>query len=735
MRDPPLPEPQSPDRDAIKAQIEAQLGEPYRRHDVATRQSHLDLIAAIERPDQVALRIDRSGEAEWTVTVCLADHVGALSVIAGLLSAYRVDIADADIFTITLPGASADERPAHPTRRGRGRPPRRPRRAPASPPARPERLLLDIFHVRTPAEAGWDAFEDELRTVVGELATEGLDVAREHVVERVSSAVREAEAPETQLLPAEIEVDIASDPDATVLRIDSPDAHGFLFEFTNALALLNANIVRAEIRTTHDEAHDSFWLTDAGTGRKITDPVQLRNLTAAAALIRQFTHLLPMAPNPAQALRQFSALTRQLLSNARWADDFADLESGTVLETLAELMGVSRFLWDDFLRIQHDNLFAVVVDAPALDNRKTRDALLDDLRTRQRDVETYEQRVQVMNDLKDREMFRIDLRHITRRADFESFAEELSELGDVVIGEAAELAHEALRPRLEGRTLPPWCICALGKFGGRDMGFASDVEMLFLYDDRSDGAPDGTSEEAAGSSYFEQFVRTLITTVRIHRQGIFEIDLKLRPWGHGGPLANSLRGFREYFSTGGDAQQFERMALVRLRPIAGDPGLCTAVTSARDAFVYSGAPMDLDNIRHLRERQVEELVESGTVNAKYSPGGVVDVEYFVQASQIVAGHDDETVRTPGTLDAIDRLERGGHLAPQIAGRANEAYAFLRRLIDALRVVRGNARDLAIPPDGSREFAYLARRLDHESGDALRAAIESQMANSRSLWQS
>ena len=157
------------------------------------------------------------------------------------------------------------------------------------------------------------------------------------------------------------------------------------------------------------------------------------------------------------------------------------------------------------------------------------------------------------------------------------------------------------------------------------------------------------------SAYFEQFVRTLVDTLKVRQQGIFEIDLKLRPWGHGGPLATSLDGFRRYFATGGDAQQFERQALVHLRPIVGDPGLQSTVLAARDEFVYSGQPLDFDNIRHLRQRRVEELVQPGTVNAKYSPVVVVvvvvDVEYFVQVAQIEA-------RGAGPGRARSRHDRG-----------------------------------------------------------------------------
>ena len=174
------------------------------------------------------------------------------------------------------------------------------------------------------------------------------------------------------------------------------------------------------------------------------------------------------------------------------------------------------------------------------------------------------------------------------------------------------------------------------------------------------------------------------------------------------------------------------MALVKLRRFAGDVSLGRSLEAVRDAFVYSGAPLDFAELRHLRARQAGELVAPGAVNAKHSRGGVVDVEYYVQARQILAGATEPAVRTTGTLAAIEALARGGHLDFDAAAKLPEAYGFLRRLIDALRVVRGNARDLAIPPRDSREFAYLARRLYYDSPDALATAIEVRMAYAASF---
>lgn len=709
--------------------ISAQLGAAYDRFDAGQRLRHVEMLRSVRRPEDVVVDAARRPDGLWSVTVCSADRVGALSIIAGLFTAYRMNIVNADIFTLRLVQQGTRHGVGHLPVQGTGSSQQVGR-------ARTVRRILDIFEVQpleTPGPDIWERFRADLQALFSLLVSGEPGSAREQVIDRVSDVIRSIQGPESPLFPVTVEVDNTDSPTLTRLSIRGTDTLGFLFEFTNALAVLNVNIERAEIRTVGGETRDVFWVTEA-RGGKIVDSARVHELRVATVLIKHFTHLLPRSPNPAQALRQFSALMRQMLSRPDWTAELSNLESQSVLNTLADLMGVSRFLWEDFLRMQHENLFPVLLDVPSLDERKSREQLRLTLRQRLHGLSDYHERVRELNQFKDREMFRIDLRHITRRIGFREFSEELTELAEVVVEAAAALSHEATSERLgmlpDGhRQSSPWCICALGKFGGREIGFGSDIELLFIYEDTKDITGTG-----ADARYFEEFVRTFLDIIKVPHEGIFQIDLRLRPYGEAGALANSLSGFRDYYSERGAAQQFERLALVKLRPVAGDPGLGAQVEGARDAFVYSSRPLDIDNILHLRHRQATELVPRGAVNAKYSPGGLVDVEYFIQAQQILAGHTHASVRVTNTLDAIDRLTAVGVIAAEQAEELRSTYSFLRRLIDALRVVRGHARDLTLPPSDSREFAYLVRRLQYESAAQLQAAINTHMAFARRLWQ-
>ncbi|HEX9118133.1 MAG TPA: glutamate-ammonia-ligase adenylyltransferase, partial [Anaerolineae bacterium] len=320
-----------------------------------------------------------------------------------------------------------------------------------------------------------------------------------------------------------------------------------------------------------------------------------------------------------------------------------------------------------------------------------------------------------LNAFKDREMFRTDMRYIMGYLPgFQEFGAELTQLAETVLSAAYALCDGELRSRYgapyrdDGRPSMP-AICALGKCGGREMGFASDIELMFVYD--GNGLTGGP-QQISTAEYYEKLVPAVVQAIRARREGIFEIDLQLRPYGGAGSLAVSLASFQRYFAPGGPAWSYERQALIKLRPIAGDKELGRQVGALRDEFVYSGAPFDVAAMRAMRERQIRYMVSAGSFNAKFSLGGLVDVEYLVQGLQISHGHKNPRLRSPNTAEAMAALTDAGLLTPEDHAFLRQAHAFLWRLIEALRVVRGNAKDLNVPPVSSEEFGFLARRLGY-----------------------
>src|SRR5262245_5377507 len=284
------------------------------------------------------------------------------------------------------------------------------------------------------------------------------------------------------------------------------------------------------------------------------------------------------------------------------------------------------------------------------------------------------------------------------------FSQALTELAEVVIDEAARICAEHL-----GGAPYPYTVCGLGKFGGCEMGYASDLELLFVH-------------EGEGSTpFFESLVRQVLSFIESRSKGIFHIDLRLRPYGEKGALSTLFSQFAKYYSTDGAAAPFERQALIKLRWVAGDEALGRRVEAQRNAFTYSGVPWDWEDALHLRKRQIKELVKRGQTNVKYGPGGIVDIEYAVQYLQILNGKDHPEVRVPNTLAALDRLRQLQIVREADYEVLDRAYLFLRNLIDALRIVRGDASDLVLPEESSEEFKSLARRLGYRDQDRNKSA--------------
>ncbi len=209
-------------------------------------------------------------------------------------------------------------------------------------------------------------------------------------------------------------------------------------------------------------------------------------------------------------------------------------------------------------------------------------------------------------------------------------------------------------------------------------------------------------------------VEAFTHAIRSRQEGVFQIDLRLRPYGRAGSLAVSLDAFASYFAPDGAAWPYERQALVKLRPIAGDMPFGNEIVALRDRLIFTGEPFDVAAMRAMREKQLRQLVQAGTINAKLSPGHLADSEYLVQGLQITYGHLDPSLRAVNTLDALAALQNHGVVPRDDAARLRVAYVFQRNLIDALRIVRGHARDLTVPPSETEEFLFLARRLGYGS---------------------
>lgn len=652
---------------------------------------------------------------KWQLTIVGESHLGELSLICGLLVAYGYDIFDGHMLTgdeLIAPEKTTLNRP-----------------------------FLISFRIQsapkiTPGNI-WKQYKQELIELVQLVRNGQQQAAHGQLAKRVAQTVRARSEERSTLFPVDIEIDNHGSPDSTILQIRSENKTGFLYELTNALAISGIDINRVEIRSVGHRLFDTLFVTDTkfatgtkfttGTnGEKIRDQQRLHELRAAIVLITHFTHLLPRSPNPETALLQFREFLQNLFQQPNWTQQLSSLERPAVLQRLAKLLGVSTFLWDDFLRCQHENLFPIITDIDGLSHAKSKLLLETELTKELNTVElnTAEDATQqqILNAFKDREMFRIDMRHILGKiTELDTFATELSDLADVIVAATFRLCYQWATTRY-GTPQPTnksdsndtehsgISVCALGKFGGREMGFASDVELMFLY--QHDGETTGP-KKISTAQFVLKIVKQFRRMLRTQQAGIFEIDLRLRPYGNAGTLAVSQEAFHNYFAPNGPAWPYERQALVKLRPITGDISFGQQLATQRNQFVYTDKPFDVTAMRALREKQIRQHVQAGTFHAKLSPGGLVDCEYLVQGLQINHGKSHPELRTENTRQAITALHSTGILTDEQHNQLRDAYIFLQRLINALRMVRGNARDLTVPHNKTEEFEFLARRLNDD----------------------
>jgi len=652
----------------------------------------------------------------WTITVVGFDHPGDLSRICGLLFVYGFNIVHGYVFTAEQVTSEQSHTQNSETANVDA--------------TAAERSFVNVFTIVPPLDSVlpevWPRYRQDLERLQKLVRAGKSRTAQGRLAKRVAGALRVEPDADTTLFPVKVSIDNETSENSTVLEIESEDTIGFLYELSNAMALAEINVVHVIANITGDTVRDTIYVTNQD-GDKITAPERQNELRAAIVLIKHFTHLLPRSPNPEAALLHFQDFLEHLFQQPNWLEELSSLQDSAVLDALAQLLGVSNFLWEDFLRLQHANLFPVVKDIESLAISKDKQQLQTEFAAELKPPTNVEQKRAALNAFKDREMFRADMRHILGHiTEFGQFSAELTDVAEVVVEAAYEICNESLMrrfgvPRLTDSEPCPLTICALGKCGGRELGFASDIELMFVYD--GNGQTDG-SEVITASEFYQKLVEAFTKMIEARREGIFQIDLRLRPYGRAGSLAVSADAFRAYFTVGGAAWPYERQALVKLRPIAGDRELGDKVVALRDELIYSGEPFDTASMRAMREKQVTQLVKAGTVNAKLSPGFLVDCEYLVQGLQITHGGATSSLRTTNSCDAMDALCAAEILSVNEHRHLREAYEFLRRLIDALRMVRGHAKDLTVPKSDTEEFEYLSRRLGYSRHfDKLRDDLE------------
>jgi glutamate-ammonia-ligase adenylyltransferase len=389
------------------------------------------------------------------------------------------------------------------------------------------------------------------------------------------------------------------------------------------------------------------------------------------------------------------------------------LENPATARFLVKILGESRFFTD--LLVRHPQAVDSLIGRWSSEHPRERESLESELSGRLHYAEDYEAELDIMRIFKHEEILRIGISYLNGEISSSTARWLVTELAEVCLSAAVEIAVREMGRRFGDCRFVgslPFVILGLGKLGGSEMSYLSDLDVIFIYD-----AP---SETIAGLSAHEWFSRLAgriisVLSVPTAEGTVFQIDTRLRPSGQKGPLVSSLSSFREYHRT--TSKIWEKQTLIKARPCTGPRQPADEVSKIVKECVIRTRVTDEDlaEIGRLRRRMEDELAmeDKRHVDLKTGHGGLVDVEFFVQANILKHVHDHPEVLRHNTLEALAALHKAGLVDRDAFLALDHGYRFLTNLEDRLRIMEHRSVD-RMPLEGDK-LRGLAKRLGYEEG--------------------
>ena len=330
-----------------------------------------------------------------------------------------------------------------------------------------------------------------------------------------------------------------------------------------------------------------------------------------------------------------------------------------------------------------------------------------------------------------REMVRIAWRALAGWARVEETLSDLSDFADAAIRVSVEHARQGLvarygEPRSSAGEVQPLVVVAMGKLGGRELNFSSDVDLVLLFPEH--GETDGP-RPIANEEFFTRLGQGMIRLLETASQDGFtlRVDMRLRPFGDSGPLVTSFASLEDYLPLHG--RDWERYAYVKARPVTAPERYAEIRAAALGPFVYRryldyGVFESLREMKSLIEREVERRELAGHI--KLGPGGIREIEFIVQAFQLIRGGRERRLQTPSLLQALAILGELQLLPGAAVAQLRAAYLYLRRLENSLQML-ADGQVHQLPGDGlSQERIALA--MGASDWAALRADLGRHQAS-------
>jgi [glutamine synthetase] adenylyltransferase / [glutamine synthetase]-adenylyl-L-tyrosine phosphorylase len=435
-------------------------------------------------------------------------------------------------------------------------------------------------------------------------------------------------------------------------------------------------------------------------------------LDALRELFPFLGRFLPRCPDPDMALNNLE----RFLANPGGRQQLPVLLEGRArpLEILLQLLSTSQS-FSDMLIANPEHLDMLRVPL----RRSPSDAELRDQLQAEVDASYEDSAVlRVFRRFRQRQVLRIGTNDIIRDRPLEEITRDISRVADAALEVALAVALRNVgkrfgQPYTIGGTLARCVVLAFGKLGGEELNYSSDIDLMFLYDEEG-GTRGKRVTSIDNGEFFGRVVGEVVRLLSAHtdRGQAYRIDLRLRPDGHRGTLARSLASTLSYYDTLG--RTWERQALIKLRPVAGDLKLGAEFLHVIEPFVYRKylSVAEINEIKALKRQIENKTSRAGTSDSevKTGHGGIRDIEFTIQFLQLLNGGDLSGVRQRNTLLAMEALERVGCLTDQEYQILDDAYRFLRKTEHRLQILF----DLQTHrlPEGEDELRKLALRMGY-----------------------
>lgn len=359
------------------------------------------------------------------------------------------------------------------------------------------------------------------------------------------------------------------------------------------------------------------------------------------------------------------------------------------------------------------------------------------------EAEDAADRLRALRRFRYRQSLRIGVREICNLGGVDSTARELAHLAQVCIEGVARWARRDLiaawgEPRSEAGK-PAWLVVlGMGKLGGRELNFSSDVDLLFAYDEEGEtaGGPDGKLDN---DQFFHRQATRIVSDLEAQTpEGfLYRVDMRLRPEGRAGALAASIRAYEFYYETRGGA--WERQALLRARWVAGDPDVGKRFLDTMRPFTYRKyidevtIQETLRGVHDLRKRMITRhpTPEDAARDVKNGPGGLRDVEFILQTVQVLYGGQYPEIRVTNSLKTLQRIYESGLLSTGDYNTLREAYLFLRLVEHRLQMFE-ELQTFMIPAD-PRHVERLGRSLGFPNAQEFRKAYNKHRQAVRRMY--